>query len=82
MEQFDSMFDENGSVVDSRICIFIKDADENGDFGNYQISKIITSEYAGLLFIINESDLDKLQDCKISYESGMPILVEKELNAE
>lgn len=80
LEQYKSMFDESGSVVDSRICVFIKDADENGDFGNYQFSKIITTEYAGLLFIIDEADLDKLHNYKISYETGIPKLVEKEAN--
>lgn len=82
MEQFESMFDDTGSVLDSRVCVFIKDVDENGNFGNYQISKIITTEYAGLLFVINESDLGNLNDYKISYEYGKPTLVEKDIPTE
>lgn len=80
MQQYDSMYDDTGNVMQDRICVFIytDTISDDGTFSNYQFSQIITSEKSGIMFIIDESEVDNLHHYKISFDEGTPKLIRKE----
>lgn len=77
VNQYESMFDDTDSAVTDRICLFVKKYDSEGNLQNYQFSEIITTEYAGILFVIDKKEMPNLNDYKIDFRDGFPKLTKK-----
>lgn len=84
MQQYNSMHDANGNISQNRVCVFVyfDSIAEDATFANYQFADKITSEKAGLLFVIDQEEVDNLHHYKISYDSRKPMLVKREESAE
>lgn len=63
---------DGDNINNDRICIFVTGINKDGGLDNYQISKIITSESAGILFVIDEKELPNLNEYKIDFSNGYP----------
>lgn len=79
MNTYEGMTDKIGNPIGDRTCIFINfsNIDANGNFEQYRISEIITTDNSGVLLVIDKSDLNRLHNHKLSFDGFKPKLITK-----